>query len=122
MGKIFPEGYLFSNTFYGFSLINMAVAQPRDSDFSNMARSELERLIPLAEEAAVSPPFDENKNLSPQGGIIPAGHTNLLRADYCLLDGRKTEIIEKYHQQSAFLHELFLKSPVCSLETYSGII
>ncbi|NIM06032.1 MAG: hypothetical protein GTO55_07025 [Armatimonadetes bacterium] len=58
----------------------------------------------------------------PKGGIIPAGHANLLRAGYVLLGVEEEEIANRFHEQSALLYEEFMKSKVASLETYPQMI
>ena len=44
MHHLFPEGRLFSYSFYGFTLINLATANPHDTSFRNETLEELERL------------------------------------------------------------------------------
>ena len=45
MQKIFPEGRLFSHSFFGFSLVNMAVNEPPNSEFTKTAIEEIEELL-----------------------------------------------------------------------------
>ena len=119
---IFPEGVLFSHSFYGFALINVAVQRPDDAAFRTHVLSELERLIPIAERLADDPPFHVCRGLVPKGGVIAAGHANLLRAGYALLGGQREDILQAYHAQSRVLSEAFRKSTVGSIETFPGMI
>ncbi|MEI8194988.1 MAG: hypothetical protein WCI73_03670, partial [Phycisphaerae bacterium] len=118
MHRLFPEGRLFAHSFYGFTLLNLAAANPQDHAFRQQTLAELARLIPLTEALATQPPFDQGQTLTPKGGIIPAGHTNLLRAGYALLGGADPALLAAYHAQSELLFQAFAKSPVASLETY----
>ena len=122
MGQLFPEGRLFSYTFYGFALVNMAVSAPENLQFKALAVQELERLIPIAEHLANQPPFDRNQFAVPPGGIIPVGQANLLRAGYAILGGQRQDILDAYHRVSAELHAAYMASPTGSLETYAGQI
>jgi len=118
MQRFFFEGRLFSHTFYGFALVNMATAAPGDAAAREHALAELERLLPIAEAQIEQPPFLGNKHLTPRGGVILAGQANLLRAGYALLGGTREEIIAAFHQGSAVLHAAFMRSPNASLESY----
>lgn len=122
MGEIFPEGRLFSWSFYGFALVNMATALPDDEDFRQHALDELERLIPIVEGLAAEPPFYGRDDEFPKGGVIPAGHANLLRAGYAILGGRREDIINEYHRQSDALCAAFLDTEVGSLDSYLNLI
>ena len=122
MNRLFPEGRLFSYSFYGFSLVNMAVSDAEDSDFREHARRELERIIYVVEDMADAPRFQSARRLVPKGGIIPAGQANLLRAGYALLGGSRADIIDSFHDMSALLYDEFMKSRVVSLETCPSMI
>ena len=122
MNYLFPEGKLFSWSFYGFSLVNVATATPEDAALRPFARAELERVIRMVEAEADAGQFRRSKDLTPKGGIIPAAHANLLRAGYILLGGASQEIAAAFHQTSALLFSEFMSSPVVSLETFPGMI
>ena len=122
MGGVFPEGELFSHSFYGFALVNMALGQPDDAEFAAMARGELQRVIPSVESLARGGPFHTSRNLVPRGGIIPAGHANLLRAGYVILGGSREDIVASFHETSALLFREFAKSGTGSLETFPNMI
>jgi hypothetical protein len=117
---ILPEGELFANSFYGYSLINMSLSRPFDDKFRNHSCSQIEKLLFKIKTMAERHPFSLNANLKPKGGIIFAGHLNLLRAGYVLLGGKRREIIEEFHQNSTKLNEAFLESVVPFPECYPG--
>ena len=121
MQRLFPEGRLFSHSFYGFTLINLAADNPQDRAFRQYAISELTRLIPRMEALAPEAPFDVCQSLTPKGGIIVAGHTNLLRAGYALLGGTDPGILAAYHLQSELIFQAFSKSSAGSLESYPAL-
>jgi hypothetical protein len=122
MNRFFPEGEFFSYSFYGFTLVNMALAEPDDRAFRQKAREELTWLIATAEKLTNKPPFLQNEHLTPKGGIIPAGQANLLRAGYIVLGGDRKDIIQSYHQASEKLFQAFQKSQNASVETYPNMI
>ena len=122
MHALFPEGRLFSHSFYGFTLVNLAAANPQDGAFRQQVLAELEALIAHAEELGKQKPFDACAKLTPQGGVIPAGQVNLLRAGYAVLGGKDAAILAEYHANSQVLFEAFGRSPVASLESYPGEI
>jgi len=70
MGRVFPEGLLFSNSFYGFCLVNMALAEPKNRQFTQEALREIERLLPKVEGFVEEEPFSSCRGISPIGGII----------------------------------------------------
>jgi len=118
MDRLFPEGKLFSYSFYGFSLVNLATANPQELAICEVAKAELERILPIVEAEVDAPAFAASRHLTPKGGIIPAAHANLLRAGYVLLGGTREDILRAFHEASALLFAEFAKSPVASLETY----
>jgi len=118
MHALFPEGRLFSHSFYGFTLINLSAANPQDVAFRQHTLAELAGQIPQVEALATQPPYDTAKNLTPTGGIIAAGHPNLLRAGYAVLGGTDPALLAAFHTQSEIIFQAFSKSPVASVETY----
>lgn len=123
MQRLFPEGRIFAWSFYGLSLVNMATADPTDAEFRRHAVAELEALIPVvAEQAHRSPFHSPSEPVVPEGGVIPAGHVNLLRAGYLLLGGDSAPIELDFHDLSATLYGEFMASPTGSLETYAGLV
>jgi hypothetical protein len=122
MGRVFPEGRLFSYSFYGFSLVNMALSVPEDSQFTKMAIEEIEKLLPKIEALADEEPFNQCQLRSPRGGIILAGQANLLRAGYVLLGGEQEDILRSFNTNSQVLYDEFMKSAVGSLESYPWLI
>ena len=122
MQRMFPEGQLFSHSFYGSTLVNVALANPGDAGFRQEALAELERLIPLVKALGERPPYDVSGKLVPKGGVIVAAHVNKLRAGYLLLGGKSTRITDDFHADCRILHEAFLKSATRNLESYPGRI
>ncbi|GAF70810.1 unnamed protein product, partial [marine sediment metagenome] len=122
MQKIFPEGRLFSHSFYGFSLVNMVLSKPGDSEFRKMAIGDIEKLLGVIEGMVDEEPFDRCKGLTPKGGVILAGQVNLLRAGYLLIGGKKQDVVEHFHKDSRILYDAFMKSSVGSLESYPWFI
>jgi hypothetical protein len=118
MHRLFPEGRLFSHSFYGFTLVNLAAANPGDAGFRREVLVELPGLITRTEELGAAAPFDQCRGLTPKGGIIAAGHANLLHAGYAVLGGKNEGILQAYHARSAELFEAFGKSATGSLESY----
>lgn len=122
MAACFVEGRLFCYSFYGFTLVNMATADPGNAEFRRLAISELERIIRIVETMASQPPFDMAAQIEPHGGIIAAGHPNLLRAGYVILGGKDERILRAYHDQTAKLSALYAKSRLGVLESYVSCI
>jgi hypothetical protein len=99
------------------------LARPNDTEFRALAVSDLERLLSIAESLADELPFDGwSSDKALKGGVIAAGHANLLRAGYAVLGGARPEILDTFHARSAALAALFLRSPTGSLESYPGLI
>jgi hypothetical protein len=122
MQRVFPEGQLFCHSFYGFTLVSIALANPGDAGFQREAITELERIIPIVESLGNRPPYSMSAQLTPRGGVILASHLNRLRAGYALLGGKSEAIIAAYHRDSQILHDAYLKSPTGNLESYPGSI
>jgi hypothetical protein len=118
MGKFFPEGRLFTFSFYGFALINMATARPDDAEFRAEIVKELERLIPIVTDLEDELPFSVNAFMKPTGGIIAAGHRNLLRAGYALLGGQNEAFIRAFHEESALIEAEFREAKIPLIESY----
>jgi len=118
---LLPEGKLFANSFYGFALINMSLSNPADTGFRSHALRQLEKLLATIKAMEESYPFSGNAKIKPAGGIIIAGHSNLLRAGYVLLGGDNSAIIEDFHRSSAALNDAFLVGPVPFPECYPGL-
>jgi linalool dehydratase/isomerase-like protein len=122
MQSFFPEGRLFSYSFYGLAVVNVASAAEPDSDWRRWAVGELEWVIPEVTRCAEMDGFVRCANLRPRGGIIPPGQLNLLRAGYALLGGTRAEIIADFHATSALLFEEYAKTTTGSLETFPAMI
>lgn len=123
MQRLFPEGRLFSYSFYGFALVNMATADPSDASFRDFVLQELERLVPIVQEQADQPPFrNRQRSMVPAGGILPSGHANLLRAGYALLGGSDPALLTAFHEHSEELFDAFSDSPVGSVATYADLV
>ena len=118
MGALFVEGRLFTYSFYGFSLINMASADPENAAFRSEVLAELEQLIGEAVRLGTERPFNTARATKPPGGVIAAGHRNLLRAGYALLGGKREDIIRSFHEESAIFNDAFLSSTLPVLESY----
>ncbi len=119
MGKAFPEGRLFTYSFYGFALLNMATARPDDAEFHAEALAEMERIIPIVTALGNELPFSASASLKPKGGIIAAGHRNLLSAGYALLGGKNEAFIRAFHEESALLEEEYRLAKIPILESYA---
>lgn len=122
MQKIFPEGRLFSHSFFGFSLVNMAVSEPLNAEFAKTAIEEIEKLLAVVEGMVDEEPFNICKDMIPKGGIIFAGQSNLLRAGYLLIGGPQKAVAERFHAESKILYDAFMKSSVGSLESYPQLM
>lgn len=122
MNEMFYEGKLFTYTFYGFSLVNTATANPSDAEFKKFARQEIVSLLPKIVRELDSPQFSPNRNLKPVGGVILAGQANLMRAGYVLLGGDDPDIVNAYHEVSSELHQEFMSRTSVSLESYPQMI
>jgi len=118
MQKVFPEGRLFSHSFFGFSLVNMALSEPLNSEFTKTAIEQIEKLLTVVEGMVDEEPFNMCKDMTPKGGIIFAGQSNLLRAGYLLIGGPQRAVAERFHAESQILYDAFMKSSVGSLESY----
>jgi hypothetical protein len=117
-GRLFPEGRLFSRSFYAFSLVNIGLAPGTSTQFRESARAELKDLIADVEPLCKEAPFSGCQNIRPRGGIIWAGNINLMRAGYVLLGGNDPHIIHQFHESTASLYEDFSSSENSCLESY----
>jgi hypothetical protein len=117
---VLPEGKLFANSFYGYTLINMCQSRKSDIALQEHALSQLEKLLTKIKTMEDQQPFVLNTNLKPKGGIILAGHANLLRAGYVILGGHNSQIIEDFHSCSALLKDAFLAGKAPFPECYGG--
>ena len=117
---IVPEAGMFVYSFYGYTLINMAIDRPGDETLRSQARAELERLLATIADLASKPPFNINDKIKPKGGIIIAGHSNLLRAGYVLLGGKNPKIIQDFHDRSEEIADSFLSNVAPFPECYPG--
>jgi hypothetical protein len=122
MQKIFPEGRLFSHSFFGFSLVNMALNETPNSEFTRTAIREIEKLLTAIDGMVDKDPFSACKDITPRGGIIIAGQANLLRAGYLLIGGQKKSIAERFHKESQIIYDAFMKISVGSLESYPQLV
>ncbi|HEY4221076.1 MAG TPA: hypothetical protein VGO62_07030, partial [Myxococcota bacterium] len=126
MRAIFPEGGLFTLSFTGFSLVNLAVQNPNDKALREHAKSELKKLLALSGAEAKVPPFSSSRlRTDVTGGdgwrsVILAGHRNLLRAGYAELGGDDERILDDFHRTSATLFVRFVRSPSGALESFGG--
>lgn len=119
---IIPEGKLFSNTFKGYALVNMAVTVHRNNEsFRMRAQKELLDIISKLQAMSLKHPFNLNEKLDPKNGIIMAGHTNLLRAGYILIGGADPRLIRDFHDSSARIYASFLSGPTPFPECYPGL-
>lgn len=120
MAFIIPEAGLFANSFYGYSLINISLSDKVSQEFREHSRQQLQKLIEKISAMKDVQPYVINANLKPPGGIILAGHTNLLRAGYVIIGGKNKQIIEDFHHGSEELSAAFLAGRVPFPECYPG--
>lgn len=120
MNVIIPEGALFCNTLFGFSLICQGKKLPRTSPERIRLLERLERLIAKVESLRGRYPFELNAGLNPPGGIIISGHENLLRAGYCTLGGRRPDIVAAFGRQSRLISDAILATPSGFPQCYKG--
>lgn len=114
-----PEGMLFSYAFYSYGLVGLCLRTPSDLTLRQRVLLELEELIPRAEQAFDVFPFVYCRNMQPRGGVIAAGNTNLMRAGYAILGGKKHEILESFHRGSKELADSYAQSPWPVLASFS---
>lgn len=120
MNVIIPEGALFCNTLFGFSLICQGKKLPRESLERTRLLERLERLIAKVESMRGRYPFELNADLNPPGGIIISGHENLLRAGYCALGGKRSDIVAAFSRQSRLISDAILATPSGFPQCYKG--
>lgn len=114
-----PEGTLFCNSLYGFALVSQAV-QSGDVSFKQNVCTKLEWLLGRIKRLSKRHPFNLNTKLKPEGGIIIAGHSNLLRAAYVLLGGSNESIRRDFDVQSRNIYEAFMTGKTAFPECYQG--
>lgn len=117
---LIPEGTLFCNSLYGLALINIAQQRRADDAFRRETTEKLEWILGRVERLSKRYPFNLNDKLSPRGGIILAGHTNLLRAGYTKLGGTNPTILEDFRRESKVIYESFLAAKTGFPECYDG--
>lgn len=129
LSLLIPEGTLFCNTLYGFALVNQAVKHPsiesdpsedRTAKNNQKVCNKLEWLIKRVESLSSRHPFNLNSRLKPQGGIIIAGHANLLRAGYVLLGGTSASIRRDFDTDSKNIYDAFVTAKTAFPECYQG--
>lgn len=111
------EMSIYTSCFYGYSLVNIALLYKRDEQFKAEARRDLVELLRIAEASFQKEPLSSYTKITPRGGIIPAGNTNLLRAGYIVLGGDDPKIVAAYHKESKQLFDAFMTSPVPFIES-----
>ncbi len=115
---IFPEGALFTNVFYGYSLVNIGLNRPGDKAFTQDSLSELQRIIEKIKTYKDKTPFNTTKDKFLPGGIIYAGNLNRLRAGYILLGGKNAEIVSEFHTDIGKIAEAFSRVTAPIPESY----
>jgi hypothetical protein len=116
----FPEGGLFTLSFTGFALVNIAVSHPDDAALRASTRDELAHLLALSEREREQAPFSSWSSRGSWRGVILEGHQNLLRAGYAVLGGDDAKIIDDFHRTSAALFAGFVRSRSGALESFWG--
>jgi hypothetical protein len=124
---LIPEGTLFCNTLYGFGLISLALTRERNSNspeqksvFKQKVLDRIEWLLGRVEKLEQRHPFTLNTKLKPSGGIIIAGHGNLLRAGYARLGGSNPKILSKFDARSKEIYDAFVTGKTAFPECYEG--
>jgi len=117
---VIPEGGLFVHSFYGYALINMSLDRRSDTEFCQRSCSEIETILEKIKQISTRAPFNLNDKLNPRGGIIIAGHANLLRAGYLLIGGNSQKIKQDFHLCSAEIANSFLVGKVPLPPCYVG--
>jgi hypothetical protein len=115
-----PEGQLFVHSFYGYALVNIALESPPGSEPRRRACTELEDLLTRIDKIKHQFPFTLNAKLKPSGGIIIAGHSNLLRAGYLALGGNNPQIKHDFDVGSEEIANSILNGKVPFPECYPG--
>jgi hypothetical protein len=117
---LIPEGTLFCNSLFGFAVVNMGLQCKADDPFRARSIKQVEWLLERVEKLAKRHPFNANDNLNPKGGIILAGHTNLLRAGYVQLGGKNPAIREAFQRESKVIFDAFMATKTGFPECYQG--
>jgi hypothetical protein len=117
---LIPEGTLFCNSLYGFGLVSLALARENNPEFKSRVLQQLEWLLQRVEKLEQRHPFNLNSKLKPSGGIIIAGHGNLLRAGYALLGGTDKNILATFDSRSKEIYDSFITGKTAFPECYEG--
>ncbi len=117
---LIPEGTLFCNSLYGFGLVSLALTRADDIEFKTHVLRKIEWLLKRVEKLEERHPFNLNSKLKPSGGIIIAGHGNLLRAGYALLGGKDKDILATYDSRSKEIYDAFISGKTAFPECYEG--
>lgn len=129
LSLLIPEGTLFCNTLYGFALVSQTISRSANESDASKVRigkcnekvcAELEWLIERVNTLSSRHPFNLNSQLKPRGGIIIAGHANLLRAGYVLLGGGNEAIRRDFDTESKNIYDAFLTAKTAFPECYQG--
>lgn len=117
---IVPEGAFLANVFYGYSLINLAVANREDSALRNKAIAEIESILNKTYQYRSVKPFSQTEKSLP-GGIIFCGNYNRLMAGYIMLGGTSKKIINEFHVMSDQIARAFMNTNPPFPESYWGL-
>ncbi len=117
---LIPEGTLFCNSLFGFSLVSNGLRFERNHPVRTRSIERVQWLLERCEELSTRHPFNLNDEMKPKGGIILAGHTNLLRAGYLILGGNNPKIREDYDRECQNIFAAFVESKTGFPECYSG--
>lgn len=116
-GLFYPEGKIFSYSFFGNALISRAV---QDEQRRAETVNKLEWVIDRVDRLSYETPFDICQKMTPRGGIIAGSQRNLLRAGYAVLGGKRQDLIDSFHTDSKILYDAFMVSPSGNLASYPG--
>lgn len=117
---IVPEGAFLANVFYGYSLINLAVANPQDSALRNKTIAEIESILTKTYQYRSVKPFSQTGKSLP-GGIIFCGNYNRLMAGYIMLGGTSKKITDEFHVMSEQIARAFMNTNPPFPESYWGL-
>lgn len=118
MQQYFPEGACFALTLYGLAWSNLAAAGERRDE----TLREIEWALREQEKPYATAPFQATQ--VPMG-VFYLGQNNLLLGKYLSAfknpSDRPAAAVERFHRQSALLHDAFMASPIRHLHTYPGM-
>ncbi len=117
---LIPEGTLFCNSLFGFALVSKAMKYERGHPERLRSVEKIKWLLARCQKLSMRHPFDLNNEVKPKGGIILAGHINLLRAGYLYLGGDEASIRQDYDKESQKIFDAFMESKTGFPECYSG--